>query len=263
MTTDVDWRELIDRSFGDGPDHPPLGERLTVGRRALLRRRFVMGVAAVALTVVAGGTAWAAQPSEPRSEAPVVDDTQPDEQHATSARDAVTWTGSGWEVAPEWTVIDRIPNPMGYEPPRRSVALELENPPYRRLVLAVYDGDCCTNVGSVPASAGTLDEWLFAVAPQRSLDGGPVRFGAGDRLVAADGVTIVEQIPDPHLPANFAMASERTAAARIDDHGREMYVIVREIAGHEDVISFTGRFDSLDEFLRFARQQYASEEGLL
>ncbi len=38
---DADLRERLDRSFGDGPTHLPLDDRLVAGHRALLRRRIV------------------------------------------------------------------------------------------------------------------------------------------------------------------------------------------------------------------------------
>lgn len=268
MTTDVDWRELIDESFGDGPGHRPVEQRLVAGRRALRRRRIVVGAAAVVLTVAAGGAAVAvAQPSDPRSVSPVVE--QPDHQPDPSTN-LVTW-GEGdseWQVASGWTVDQRIPNPMDYQPPKQSVAFELVSPPYHRLVLATYDGHGGTSVHSVPGTAGSLESWLpGAVASQRNLDGepqpDPVSFGAGETLVPADGVTIVDQVPHPSLPANFASDRDRTAAALIDDHGQETYILVREIDGQVQVIPFTGHFDSLHAFLRFAVQQYDSGEGLL
>ena len=268
MTTDVDWQELIDRSFGDGPGHRPVEQRLVAGRRALRRRRIVVGAAAVALTVAAGGVALAASPSEPRWDSPAVEQPQREEHQLVPARDAVTWTDSGWQVSPGWTVEKRIQNPMDYEPPRHSVAFELVNPPYHRLVLAVYDGDGGTSVSSVPATAGSLDSWLpGAVVNLRNLDGepqpNPIHFGQGETLVPAEGVTILDQIPHPDLPASFAPEPARTAAALIKKDGRETFVLVRAIGGHEQVIPFTGDFHSLDAFLRFAVRQYDSGEGLL
>lgn len=276
MGTDLEWRELIDRSFGDGPEPRPIAVRLDAGRRALRRRRIVVGAVTAVVAVMIGGTAWTALPSEsPSGTPPVVgesDDREagPDDARVASGLDLVTWTDGGWQIAPGWTVVEREPNPMGYQPPRRSVGFDLQNPPYRRLVLAVYDADnadCCTSVASTPAEAGSLEDWLpGAVANQWKLDGepepDPVRFGAGETLVAADGVVIHEQLAHPDLPINFVPPNRRSAAARIDDHGREMFVLVREIANHTDVIPFTGSFDTLDQFLRFARQQYASGEGI-
>jgi hypothetical protein len=44
-----DLRERLDASFGDGPPHAPIEERLVAGRRALRRRRRVTAVGAVAV----------------------------------------------------------------------------------------------------------------------------------------------------------------------------------------------------------------------
>jgi hypothetical protein len=268
MTTDVDWRELIDRSFDDGPGHRPVEQRLIEGRRALRLRRVVIGAAAVVLTVAAGGVAVAVAPSEPHAVTPVVDNPQRDEQPSVRAREAVVWKDDSWWIAPEWTVEKRIKNPMGYDEPRHPVALELVNPPDHRLVLAVYDGHGGTTVSSVPSTAGSLETWLSgAVANQRSLDGepqpDPVAFGQGETLVPADGVTILDQLPHPDLPANFAGPDDRTAAALIKENGKATFVLVRETGGQVQVIPFRGDFNSLNDFLHFAVQQYDSGEGLL
>ena len=268
MTTDVDWQELIDRSFGDGPRHRPVEQRLVAGRRALRRRRIVVGAAAVALTMAAGGVALAAQPSEPRSESPVVDrpnggGLQVNDEQAV--RDLVAWTGSEWQVAREWDVDQRIPNPMGYEPPKRSVALEIHNGSVHRYVLATVDKNSGALYSTRVPEGTILGDWL--VAAKHNLSGkwqpDPVYFGSGETLIAADGVTILDQLPHPNLPANFASDGERTAAAQIDDHGQQTFVLVREFDGQVQVIPFTGHFDSLQAFVRFAQQQYDSEEGLL
>src|SRR5262245_23853734 len=176
MTTDVDWRELIDRSFGDGPDHPPVGDRLAAGRRALLRRRIVASAAIVAFGVVAAGGAWAALPSEAEQQVPAADlpDQNSDADSAGNQPDGdlVTMTESGWQVAPGWTVVTRVPNPMNYQPPLRSVGLELTKGSEHRFVLAAYSGDCCTSVHSTLAPRQTtLADWLVAaVSNQRDLD---------------------------------------------------------------------------------------------
>ena len=56
-----DLQDLLETSFGDGPAHRPIDERLVAGRRALHRRRIVTtgataaAVAALALTPLAAG----------------------------------------------------------------------------------------------------------------------------------------------------------------------------------------------------------------
>lgn len=48
---DIDLRERLDASFGDGPEHSPIEGRVAAGRRALRNRR--LGVAAGAVAVAA------------------------------------------------------------------------------------------------------------------------------------------------------------------------------------------------------------------
>jgi hypothetical protein len=236
----------------------------------------VVAATAVAVAVI-GGTAWATMPSE--TGAGVSPAGDPEIDRSDGADNAVgdgphpgelVWmTDSGWEVAPGWTVVDRLPNPMGYQPPKQSVGLELESRTERRFALATYVGPCCTSVLSTRAPAGaTLEAWLpGAVENTRAADSepgtAPVHFGTGETLVPNDGVTILHQVPHPDLPPNFATKGQRSAAALIDDRDREMYVLVRELGpeGQVDVVPFTG-FDSFRQFLRFANRQYASDEGL-
>jgi hypothetical protein len=276
MPTDVYWRELIDESFGDGPPHRPVHQRLADGRRALRRRRIVAVAATAVVATVVGGTAWATVPSDTRSESPIVDrpDRQVhrpdgDSQASTSSGGLlIWWNGSDWKVESGWTVVTRIDNPMGYEPPQRSVAMELRNRSTHEFALATYDGPCCGGVTHMPAPAGTtLEAWLPAqVDNVRESDGEPVskpvRFGEGETLVPTEGVTIIDQVPHPDLPANFAAAKDRTAAAWIDDHGKERFVLVRDLGGKAEIIPFTGSFASLERFLGYAQEQYAGEGGI-
>jgi hypothetical protein len=277
MTTDQDWRELIDSSFGDGPGHPPMTDRLVAGRRALRVRRVVMGAAtAVAVTVV-GGTAWATFPSDTSTGTPVVDNRDRQVHHpdgdtqvsTTSGELLVRWDGSQWQVEPGWTVITRIDNPMEYEPPKRSVAMELRSPSdEHEFALATYDGPSSSGVTHMPIPPGTtLEEWIPAqVDNLRQLDGEPapepVRFGQGETLVPAEGVTILDEVPHPDLPANFAAPDDRTAAASIEVNGKERFVLVRELGRREEIIPFTGSFASLEKFLQYAQQQYAGGGGI-
>jgi hypothetical protein len=57
---DTDIRDEIDRSFGAGPEHLEDGTLLSLGRRALWRRRASVGGAALAVVVLTGGAfaAW-------------------------------------------------------------------------------------------------------------------------------------------------------------------------------------------------------------
>jgi len=66
---DIDLRERLDASFGDGPEHRPLDTRVSAGRRALRNRQLGVGAAAVATAaVVSIGVVAAQDPSADRSD---------------------------------------------------------------------------------------------------------------------------------------------------------------------------------------------------
>jgi hypothetical protein len=272
MPTDPNWRTLIDESFGDGPGHRPIEERLIKGRRALRRRRIVGSAAAVALAVVAGGSVWAV-PSESRSsDNPQVVNPGPDE---TPAAKLLTWSDGRWAVADGWAVKMRFFNPLDFKRPARSVMLRISDGSEQRLLLGVYDGKCCTTIRQAPPTTKSMTKWQSVVYVRRDTfdvresdaqpngQSAPVSFGDGETLVAADGVTIIDQLPHPDLPRNFAGPNDRTAAAWINDNGDKSYVLVRETYGEEQVIPYHGDFDSLAAFVDFARQKYESGVGLL
>lgn len=273
MTSDPDWRRLIDESFGDGPGHRPIDDRLVAGRRALLRRRIVVGASAAALVVAAGGSVWAAAPSESQSgDGPAVINPAPDEP--TDAK-LLTWSDGRWVVADGWSVEGKSINPLTFKRPARSVIFKLSNGSEHQMVLGVYDGRCCATVRQAPPDVTSMMRWQSMVLERRDefdvregdtqSDGqsAPVSFGDGETLVAADGVTILDQLPHPDLPRNFAGPDDRSAAAWINDHGEKTFVLVRDIYGEEQVIPYKGDFNSLEAFVDFARQKYESGEGLL
>jgi hypothetical protein len=302
MGTDQDWRQRIDRSFGDGPEQPPIAGRLEAGRRALRRRRIAVGAATAVVAGVVGGAVWVAAPSETRVlDTPTADGPDGGTDQANVHRpnldggkadgagdetdgvrdmgsyqiisgEIVTMGESGWKVMEGWTVTRREDNPMGYRPPRDSVAMAVANGPERLYVFAVYDG---SESSMVPMPGfGSWESWLSEeIRLQRKADrtdgvdevgSAPVHFGEGETLVAGPGVTILDQLPHPDLPRNFAGPNDRSAAAWIDDHGAKTYVLVRETYGEEQVVPWDrGDFDSLEAFVDFARQRYEAGVGLL
>jgi hypothetical protein len=58
-TGGFDLKERIDSSFGDGPDHRPVADRLTAGRTAARRRRAAASLAVVVTAGILGTTGWA------------------------------------------------------------------------------------------------------------------------------------------------------------------------------------------------------------
>jgi hypothetical protein len=190
---------------------------------------------------------------------------------STIPGDLVTMTENGWQPKQGWTVLRRIDNPMGYQPPKDSIAVAVTNGTRCEWVLARYDGER-TEATPGPAGSSGFADWVAAeVRYELRQDGttdeshapAPVSFGEGETLVAADGVTILDQLPHPDLPRNFAGPNDRSAAAWINDSGEKSFVLVRETYGEQQVIPYKRDFDSLEAFVDFARQKYESEVGLL
>ena len=95
-----------------------------------------------------------------------------------------------------------------------------------------------------------------------------MRFVSGltERLEARGDAEILAQSPEVDLPDNFAVQGQRTAVAQVRDGDRIVWVLARQVgtAGPE-YIAFPDpqeRFDSIRDFLDFARTKYSSEEGL-
>jgi hypothetical protein len=90
-----------------------------------------------------------------------------------------------------------------------------------------------------------------------------VHFAEDGWLVSTHGVEILDQVLDPPLK-DFVLDGEPSAAALLQGpDGKKWYVLVRDIDGLETISTpfRTGGAD-LEEFLDYAREKYASGEGL-
>src|SRR5690242_16874291 len=92
---DTDIREQLDRSFGDGPAHPPLERELEAGRRALRRRRTLVTTAA-AMVVAILGTSYAVAASGPATDAGSRVAVQPTETPTPTPTPMPTPTEEPW-----------------------------------------------------------------------------------------------------------------------------------------------------------------------
>lgn len=269
--------EEIDRSFGSGPAHPPIEDRLVAGRRLVRRRRAastaaVLGViAAVGASGVAlahigepeSGTGFANRPSdEPEGDGFGLEEGQ----EIRLTPEGTLLTAEGVEV------LETAENPLGYSPPDHSlgVVYRFEGTTYWALTTIEKDS---RNYGSFTAdekagqSFPTFQYWLDdQVALQQ---GEPtmalVSFGTGETLVPRDGVEILQQTGDIHLPDNFAGPNDRTAVAEVTYAGERWYVLARQIDGtapeyFPSAAAVTR--PTLAQFLDYAAEQYAEGSGL-
>lgn len=304
---DTDWHELIDRSFGDGPGHLPLDDRLTAGRRALARRRAasVAGAAAVVAVVAfgswaaSGGPDSSARPdpgpatrSASPSPTPSTDETADDpsdgptpltrqerrELFAGGAHAAYDAWGR-LVIKHGWEVTQRIPNPMGYDLPSRSVGLEVTNGGNAEWVLVTREdlggGDYAGGASWVAAggSFATLELWVqdqVAIQERSSNATGPgadlVRMTAGGRLVANGDSEVVQQVANPDVPG-FAEAGDPTAAAEVRDGDQVWFVLARHVAGGDPEYypvpaEVLQPKPTMAAFLQRCRHRYADGEGL-
>lgn len=251
-----DLPDLIDSSFGEGPASPPVADRLVPARRALRRRRWASGggtalavaalVSALAVTTGPGGDGG-------RAVAPAGGGT------ATSATETPTPTPT--------PSVDPV-----LEPPTGPVCVDAMAVPRGA---SEYDPE----TGSLVPLSCSDEQGLISVAALRDLlaaqdqDGGPgesqlVRFVSGltERLEPRGDAEILAQSPDVPLPESFAVRGQRTAVAQVRDGDRIVWVLARQVATDgPEYIAFPDRqerFDSIQDFLDFARTKYSSGEGL-
>lgn len=294
-----DLSRRIDDSFGDGPPAGPVDEVVAAGRGALRRRRAatwggalaVLGVVGVGAVVaqtgtpgggddlVAGGTSASEpappseEPSEEPGEGPSAEPEPPtysDDVPDSWGRGQLAGYVDGEVVVREGLEVTEVAeDPLGLEPAVSSTALALAETDGKRSwrYLLWTDGDrprFAQESSTVPA--WSFEEWLdaYAVDTVEAIGRDLVRFGGGESLEAGEDATIVEQRPDPDLPAPFAPASARTAVAQVERDGLTWFVLARELEGERDYVATprseeTG--DDIDSFLELATERYADQGG--
>jgi hypothetical protein len=176
-------------------------------------------------------------------------------------------------------VLERVENPMGYTAAQgQSLGVRVMFEGREKYALLVLDPDGGTSVGTNDAT-GDFAGWLDGrVESQRSLD---VR--GGDSLdagvletpdewlsLAPDGsvesatpfVAVMELREDVDLLGSFATGADRAGVVRLQITGMPQYAAWRVVEGELEVIAAPGSFDSMDAFVSWAREQYASGEGM-
>jgi hypothetical protein len=167
------------------------------------------------------------------------------------------------------TVTEVAQDPLGLEPAVSSTALAIEETDGKRSwrYLLWTDGETPRHAQeSSTVPAWSFEEWLeaYAVDTVEAIGRDLVTFGPGQTLEAGAGTTILEQRPDPDLPAPFAPASARTAVAQVERDGLTWFVLARELEGERDYVATplsaqTG--DDIDSFLELATERYADQGG--
>lgn len=177
-------------------------------------------------------------------------------------------------------VLERVPNPMGYTPAQGSslaIRVMFRGRETYSLMAAFPDS---TSTMTNDAS-GDFQGWLAGVvASQRTLDvANGVTPSSGDTSDASDApwlalapdgsvraassdVVLTEVRSDVDLGPAFADGATRTGAVRALVDGRTVYAVFRVVDGALDVVPGGGRFESMSAFLSWARDQYASGQGL-
>jgi hypothetical protein len=145
------------------------------------------------------------------------------------------------------------------------------------LIASFGTGDWSINTND---ATGDFAGWVDAnVRSRRSLDvlnGVTTPRGSTDRsdpdtwlrltpdglVEATAGNALLEARVDVDLGGSFALGADRTGAVRMLVGGRPENVAYRIVDGRLEVIAGPGSYATLGDFLAWARQQYASGEGM-
>jgi len=277
-------QQELERSFGEGPAHQPVEETLRSGRRALRRRR--VGAAAGALAVLAAlGTGYAVSSAGPAPRTSGEVATDPTPTPTPSPTEAATPTSQPWhkaetlrysadgelEVRPGVVVHEHIENPYGYDPPKRSDALDITFEGRRSWTIVELTRGDFASFESTPSNgwASFADYVADQVGAGTEGNGWPdtLRLTDDGTVVASAGGEILQRTDDPRLGDSFAAPGTPTGAAlvRAAEDGVGYFVVWRVVDGRLDVITTPPRDvvgATFEELLSYARGQYASGEGL-
>lgn len=176
-------------------------------------------------------------------------------------------------------VLERVENPMGYTTAQgQSLGIRVMFRGREKYSLLIRDADGGTSMGTNDAT-GDFAGWLDGrVRSMRSLDEADVDSLDASVLetpdewlsLAPDGsvesatpfVAVMELREDVELLGSFATGADRAGVARLQITGMPQYAAWRVVAGELEVVAAPGSFDSMDAFVSWAREQYASGEGM-
>lgn len=269
-------REEIDRSFGDGPAHRPVELRVDAGRRALRRRRVATTTAALGVLAVLGtGYAAVSPGSSGRAAGGVAVEPTPSPGQASAPawRDKMVarYLDGQLEIREGVTIHEHIADPYGEGSAYPNDALDVTFEGQRQWIILQLEDDGSSYAVSEPSNGWA--SFAHYVADQvdgtTGDDGWPDTFRLTDagKVVPTAGTTVHYSVAYPQLGETFAPAGATTGAAVVTVEGDEQnyFVVWRVVDGELDVITtppdeVTGT--TLQQFLQYARSQYASGEGL-
>ncbi|MBM7517607.1 hypothetical protein [Nocardioides nitrophenolicus] len=295
MSTDV-WDQVaaaLEAGYDDEPAPREPGGYVAAGRRRLRNRRLRLGAAGAVLAAAAVTVALLPDGAAPRSTpdpTPVVQQPTPTATEAeptaptepTEPAEKVSdvlvpgqqvgYDGHGNVVLRRgWRVVREVPNPLDRVAPEASAGLVVTDGDrtYWYLLDHTVDGG-----GASWDPAGSrhprFEQWLDDMVDlQRGTEPeGYVAFAADGTLTPGVGVRILRQWPDQDLRGlpGFAAPGDRTAVAKVVVDGRVAFVLARQTGGGPtDAIPVDAERlpePTLAAFLAYARERYASGEGL-
>lgn len=274
-----DLVERLDAELSRAPDPTfDIPGTLASGRRAVRRRRLAVGAAGLAVAVVVGGAAALLLDGGGTSSGRDgnVAGTPTGTPSATVTSDDATAAGDG-QVVPLYIGLDGVVEvPEGADVIERArftattgAEAEIFHVGLGGSEYYAYATTSDSSVGwtRLPAQGLTLREWveqqLTLGADDGSADRAWVRLDDRWRVRGLPGVQVLEQVSDPGLGDGFAAAGEPTAVAEVVRDGYTYFLAVRRLPdGTTEAIPYRrdDRITTLDAFLSYARDQYATNE---
>lgn len=305
-------RDQLDGSFGAGPALSAPSDRLAAGRRALRRRRGleVLGGAAAVVAVVAasftlvGGGGHAPRGADPMAPGPTVAAPSPGDidevqleaeldRLAALAKDRARQVRSQRLVSNQfpaaldqdgtlvvkdsWEVTRQVEEPVGYQPPEKSLGVVVTDDDQTRWMLLTLHrardaqgrpigGEMATSADADDPGKGytRFEDWLASMV---AISGGPepqalVTVGADDRVRPEPGSTLVS-VQTVNEILGYTTHGDRVAQVRRDGH--LWFVVIRGHGSEAELIPVDSDVlpvSTLSALLTYVSQQMESGEGV-
>ncbi len=294
MSTDTDWHDRLDSSFGDGPARPDPTPLLEAGHRALRRRRTAIAASALAVLAVVGtagvvgasGGGTTARDVPAASQAPTTAPSQqavalqPHTPLAESAADVRSATDSEQRAfAPDGPHVEALADgEVVVDQQWRVTHLEVESArddtqrvwgvvvrsvDGAKTVWMLLDwrlGEQASATWDEPGKAyARFDDWVAAQVaspPQES----PAHLVDGS-LVLAPGWTLVLRVPSPTAAADYGAVGDQMAVELRDPDGHAWFALV-SADGASIVDPAVLRRPTMQAFLDHVATQGDNGEGL-